>query len=53
MSKEKEQEVSIQTAFNNAASLLEKGNVELAEKQLAEILGRFPEEPNALRLSGV
>ena len=53
MSKEKEQEVSIQIAFNNAASLLEKGNVELAEKQLAEILGRFPEEPNALRLSGV
>ena len=53
MSKEKEQEVSIQTAFNNAVSLLEKGNIELAEKQLSEILGRFPTEPNALRLSGV
>jgi tetratricopeptide (TPR) repeat protein len=50
---EKEQEVSIQSAFNNAASLLEKGNVELAERQLAEILERFPDEPNALRLSGV
>ena len=53
MSKEKEQEVSIQRAFNNAASLLEKGNIELAEKQIAEILRRFPDEPNALRLSGV
>ena len=53
MSIEKEQEVSIQSAFNNAASLLEKGNVELAERQLAEILERFPDEPNALRLSGV
>ena len=53
MSKEKEQEVSIQRAFNNATSLLEKGNIELAEKQLAEILRRFPGEPNALRLSGV
>ena len=53
MSIEKEQEVSIQSAFNNAASLLEKGNVELAQRQLAEILERFPDEPNALRLSGV
>ena len=53
MSIKKEQEVSIQTAFNNAASLLEKGNIELAERQLAEILERFPDEPNALRLSGV
>ena len=53
MSKEKEQEVSVQRAFNNAASLLEKGNIKLAERQLAEILERFPEEPNALRLSGV
>jgi|TARA_B110000116_G_C16778765_1_gene557184 tetratricopeptide (TPR) repeat protein len=50
---EKEQEVSIQTAFNSAVNLLEKGNIELAEKQLAEILGRYPEEPNALRLSGI
>ena len=53
MSKEKEQEVSVQRAFNNAASLLEKGNIKLAERQLAEILERFPDEPNALRLSGV
>jgi len=53
VSSEKEQDVSIQTAFNNAVNLLEKGNIELAEKQLAEILGRYPEEPNALRLSGI
>jgi len=49
----KDQEVSIQTAYKNAVSLLESGNIQLAESQLAEILSRYPNEPNALRLSGV
>lgn len=53
MIKEKDIQVSVKEAYNNAASLLDSGNYELAEKQLAEILQNHPNEPNSLRLSGV
>lgn len=53
MIKEKDIQVSAKAAYNNAASLLDSGNYELAEKQLAEILQNHPNEPNSLRLSGV
>ena len=53
MIKEKDIQVSVKAAYNNAASLLDSGNYELAEKQLAEILQNHPNEPNSLRLSGV
>ena len=53
MSKGNNQEVSIKQAYENAANLLETGEIELAEQQLSEILNKFPEEPNALRLSGL
>ena len=53
MIKEKDIQVSVKEAYNNAASLMEEGNFELAEKQLAEILKNHPNEPNSLRLSGV
>ncbi|MAU56478.1 MAG: hypothetical protein CL899_06055 [Dehalococcoidia bacterium] len=53
MNKEKNIQVSVKEAYNNAASLLESGNYELAEKQLAEILQNYPNEPNSLRLSGI
>ena len=49
----KDIQVPVEEAVNNAASLLEKGNYELAEKQLAAILSKYPNEPNSLRLSGV
>ena len=53
MSKGNNQEVSIKQAYENAANLLETDEIELAEQQLSEILKKFPEEPNALRLSGL
>ena len=53
MIKEKDIQVSAKAAYNNAASLLDSGNYELAEKQLVEILQNHPNEPNSLRLSGV
>ena len=53
MIKEKDIQVSAKEAYNNAALLLDSGNYELAEKQLAEILQNHPNEPNSLRLSGV
>lgn len=53
MNEEKNIQVSVKEAYSNAASLLESGNYNLAEKQLAEILNNYPNDPNALRLSGV
>ena len=53
MSNKSNTEVSIKEAYENAASLLESGEIDLAEYQLAEILKKFPNEPNALRLSGL
>ncbi len=53
MSKDDNQEVSIKQAYENAANLLESGEINLAEQQLSEILKKFPKEPNALRLSGL
>jgi len=53
VNKEKDIQVSVKEAYGNAVSLLESGNYELAEKQLAEILQNYPNDPNALRLSGV
>ena len=53
MNQEKDIQVSVKEAYGNAVSLLESGNYELAEKQLAEILINYPNDPNALRLSGV
>ena len=53
MSNKSDTEVSIKEAYENASSLLESGEIDLAEYQLAEILKKFPDEPNALRLSGL
>ena len=53
MSNKSDTEVSIKEAYENAASLLESGEIDLAEYQIAEILKKFPDEPNALRLSGL
>ena len=53
MNQEKDIQVSVKEAYANAVSLLESGNYKLAEKQLAEILINYPNDPNALRLSGV
>ena len=53
MSNKSDTEVSIKEAYENAASLLESGEIDLAEYQLSEILKKFPDEPNALRLSGL
>jgi len=53
VNQEKDIQVSVKEAYGNAVSLLESGNYELAEKQLAEILINYPNDPNALRLSGV
>jgi tetratricopeptide (TPR) repeat protein len=46
-------QVSLETAYKNAADLLKKNEFNLAEQQLSEILKKFPDDPNALRLSGV
>jgi len=51
--KESDNQVSIETAYKNAADLLQKGEFNLAEQQLSEILKKYPDDPNALRLSGV
>ncbi len=40
--KEENIQVSINEAYQNAVSLLEKGNFSLAEKQLAEVLIKNP-----------
>ena len=53
MKKESDNQVSIETAYKNAADLLQKGEFNLAEQQLSEILKKCPDDPNALRLSGV
>ena len=53
MNQEKDIQVPVKEAYGNAVSLLESGNFELAEKQLAEILKLYPNDPNALRLSGL
>jgi tetratricopeptide (TPR) repeat protein len=53
VNQEKGIQVSVKEAYGNAVSLLESENYELAEKQLAEILKKYPNDPNCLRLSGV
>ena len=53
MKKPSDNQVSIEIAYKNAANLLEKKEFDLAEQQLSEILKKFPNDPNALRLSGV
>ena len=53
MNQEKDIQVSVKEAYGNAVTLLESGNYELAEQQLAEIIKNYPNDPNALRLSGV
>ena len=53
MTKGNNSEVSIKQAYENAANLLESGDIALAEQQLSEILKKFPNDPNALRLSGL
>ena len=53
MTKGNNSEVSIKQAYENAANLLESGEIALAEQQLSEILKKFPNDPNALRLSGL
>jgi len=50
---ESDNQVSLETAYRNAADLLKKKEFNLAEQQLSEILKKFPDDPNALRLSGV
>ena len=45
MSNKSDTEVSIKEAYENAASLLESGEIDLAEYQLAEILKKFPMSP--------
>tara|TARA_B100000700_G_scaffold156840_1_gene174131 strand:+ start:47 stop:2050 length:2004 start_codon:yes stop_codon:yes gene_type:complete len=50
---ESDNQVSLETAYKNAADLLKKNEFNLAEQQLSEILKKFPDDPNALRLSGV
>jgi len=50
---ESDNQVSLETAYRNAADLLKKNEFNLAEQQLSEILKKFPDDPNALRLSGV
>ena len=41
MSNKSDTEVSIKEAYENAASLLESGEIDLAEYQLSEILKKF------------
>mgnify|MGYP000257562065 FL=1 len=53
MKQESDNQVSLETAYKNAADLLKKNEFNLAEQQLSEILKKFPDDPNALRLSGV
>ena len=53
MKQEKDIQVSVKEAYSNAVTLLESGNYKLAEQQLAEIIKNYPNDPNALRLSGV
>ena len=44
MKKELDNQVSLETAYKNAAYLLEKGEFDLAEKQLSEILKKYPDD---------
>ena len=53
MKEESDNQVSLETAYKNAGDLLKKNEFNLAEKQLSEILKKFPNDPNALRLSGL
>ena len=53
MKEESDNQVSLEMAYKNAGDLLKKNEFNLAEKQLSEILKKFPNDPNALRLSGV
>ena len=53
MKEESDNQVSLETAYKNAGDLLKKNEFNLAEQQLSEILKKFPNDPNALRLSGV
>ena len=53
MKEESDNQVSLETAYKNAGDLLKKNEFNLAENQLSEILKKFPNDPNALRLSGV
>ena len=53
MKEKSDNQVSLETAYKNAGDLLKKNEFNLAEKQLSEILKKFPNDPNALRLSGV
>ena len=53
MKEESDNQVSLEAAYKNAGNLLKKNEFNLAEKQLSEILKKFPNDPNALRLSGV
>ncbi len=53
MKEKPDNQVSLETAYKNAGDLLKKNEFNLAEKQLSEILKKFPNDPNALRLSGV
>ena len=53
MKEKSDNQVSLETAYKNAGDLLKKSEFNLAEKQLSEILKKFPNDPNALRLSGV
>ena len=53
MKEKSDHQVSLETAYKNAADLLRKKEFKLAEQQLSEILKKFPDDPNALRLSGV
>ena len=53
MKEESDNQVSLETAYKNAGDLLKKNEFNLAERQLSEILKKFPDDPNALRLSGV
>ena len=53
MKEKSDNQVSLETDYKNAGDLLKKSEFNLAEKQLSEILKKFPNDPNALRLSGV
>ena len=53
MKEKSDNQVSLETAYKNAGDLLKKNEFNLAEQQLSEILKKFPNDPNALRLSGV
>jgi len=53
VNQEKDIQIPIKEAIDNAITLLEADNYQLAEEQLSAILSKYPNEPNSLRLSGV